>query len=75
MERKEKRRNYTGGEKSLPTLIKEKEPLWYCKIPPLKEKDQWGSGGLQAWPEPSPDESAGKGTSEMDKFSSVNLTE
>jgi hypothetical protein len=24
-----KRENYAGSEKPLPTLIKEKEPLWY----------------------------------------------
>jgi hypothetical protein len=24
-----KRKNYAGSEKQLPTLIKEKEPLWY----------------------------------------------
>jgi hypothetical protein len=30
--------NYAGSKKSLPTLIKEKEPLWYCKTSPPKEK-------------------------------------
>ena len=33
--------------KPLPTLIKEKEPLW-CRV---VKKHQWGSRGLQAWPE------------------------
>jgi hypothetical protein len=34
LERKEtrKREKYAGSEKLLPTIIKEKEPLW-CRIP------------------------------------------
>ena len=28
-EKKKERKIYAGSEKSLPTLIKEKEPLWY----------------------------------------------
>jgi hypothetical protein len=30
MKGKDKRKNYAGSEKPLPTLIKEKEPFWYC---------------------------------------------
>ena len=42
--------------KLLPTLNKEKEPLWY-RVKLLhrekERKNQWGSRGLQAWPEVS----------------------
>jgi hypothetical protein len=44
-----KKKNYAVSEKLLPTLIKEKVPLCYRVIPPpIKNEDQWGSGGLQA---------------------------
>jgi hypothetical protein len=48
------KKNYAGSEISLPTLIEEKEPLWYWV--PLKsstnkkekKRNRWGSGELQA---------------------------
>jgi len=44
-----------GKKRWKPNLGREKEPLYfgtrYRKSPPPKEKYQWGSGGLQAWPE------------------------
>jgi hypothetical protein len=55
--RAKKKKILAGSEKPLPTLIKEKEPLWY-RVPAVKllhhekeRKNQWGSRGLQAWPE------------------------
>jgi hypothetical protein len=49
--REQEKEKTTQAVKATPH-IKEKEPLWYRynKIPQPKEKekDQWGSGGLQA---------------------------
>jgi hypothetical protein len=52
----EKKKNYAGNEFPVPTLSKEEKTqsvpstvkLLHQKV---YKNDQWGSGGLQAWPE------------------------
>ena len=41
-----KRKNYAGSEKPLPTLIKEKEPLWH-RVPLTSTKKKKGSMGIR----------------------------
>ena len=57
-----KKENYAGSKKPLPTLFKEKEPLWYrvpYRNPPSKEKEEidGDQDGCRLDLKPSPDES------------------
>jgi hypothetical protein len=53
--RKEKKKNYAGSENHSPHQLRKKSRFGaeYRKAPPPRKgrKNQWGSRGLQAWPE------------------------
>jgi len=76
--RRKEKKNYAGSENHSPHKLRKGSTLVPSTVKLLhrekERKNQWGSGGLQAWPETSSwrelIKSTGKGTSGIDKFSS-----